>query len=138
GVDQGAAEVRLGEPVHEQPRFPEVPGERATGAAGGVLRARIAEAITPSASCPVAFPTFTFVRGTVMPEIEKYADAYYSMVWYGPKGYPEHLNSGRCYITGMLGMLRYYGETDVLFADGTSGDGFSFRWCPAWGAPAFN
>lgn len=73
-----------------------------------------------------------------MPEIDKYADAFYSMVWYGPKGYPEHLNSGRCYITGMLGMLRYYGETDVLFADGTSGDGFSFRWCPVWGAPAFN
>lgn len=73
-----------------------------------------------------------------MPEIEKYSDAYYSMVWFGPKGYPEHLNSGRCYITGMLGMLRLHGEPDVLFADGTSGDGFSFRWCPAWGAPAFN
>ena len=73
-----------------------------------------------------------------MAEIEKYSDAYYSMVWFGPKGYPDHLNSGRCYITGMLGMLRLHGEPDVLFADGTSGDGFSFRWCPAWGAPAFN
>lgn len=73
-----------------------------------------------------------------MAEIEKYSEAYYSMVWYGPKGYPEHLNSGRCYITGLLGMLRYQGEPDILFADGTSGDGFSFRWCPAWGAPAFN
>jgi hypothetical protein len=73
-----------------------------------------------------------------MSEIEKYSDAYYSMAWYGPKGYPEHLNSGRCYITGLLGMLRFHGEPDVLFADGTSGDGFSFRWCPAWGAPAFN
>jgi hypothetical protein len=38
----------------------------------------------------------------------------------------------------MLGMLRYHGEPDVFFADGTSGDGFSFRWCPAWGCPAFN
>ena len=28
----------------------------------------------------------------------------------------------------MLGMLRYHGEGDVLFADGVSGDGFSFRW----------
>ena len=26
----------------------------------------------------------------------------------------------------------------MLFADGISGDGFSFRWCPSWGAPAFN
>jgi len=71
-------------------------------------------------------------------EIEKYGDAYYSMVWFGAKGYPEQVNSGRCYMTGMLGMLRHFGEPDVLFADGTSGDGFSFRWCPAWGAPAFN
>ena len=39
-------------------------------------------------------------------EIEKYGDAYYSMVWFGEKGYPEHVNSGRCYMTGMLGMLR--------------------------------
>ena len=73
-----------------------------------------------------------------MPQIESYADAYYSMTWDGPRGYPEDANSGRCYITGMLGMLRHVGEADVLFADGTSGDGFSFRWCPAWGNPAFN
>lgn len=71
-------------------------------------------------------------------EIEKYADSYYSMVWFGARGYPEQVNSGRCYMTGMLGMLRHFGESDVLFADGTSGDGFSFRWCPVWGAPAFN
>jgi len=73
-----------------------------------------------------------------MPEIETYAASYYSMTWEGPRGYPEDANSGRCYITGMLGMLRHHGEPDVLFADGTSGDGFSFRWCPAWGSPAFN
>jgi hypothetical protein len=73
-----------------------------------------------------------------MPEVESYSDAYYSMTWEGPRGYPEDANAGRCYITGMLGMLRYHGEPDVLFADGTSGDGFSFRWCPSWGAPAFN
>ncbi len=73
-----------------------------------------------------------------MPQIERYADAYYSMIWGGPGGYPTDANSGRCYITGMLGMLRYHGEPDVLFADGTSGDGFSFRWCPTWGCPAFN
>lgn len=73
-----------------------------------------------------------------MPEITSYADSYYSMTWLGPKGYPEHANAGRCYFTGMLGMLRHWGESDVLFADGTSGDGFSFRWCPMWGAPAFN
>jgi hypothetical protein len=71
-------------------------------------------------------------------EIENYGDAYYSMTWMGAEGYPTQVNSGRCYMTGMLGMLRHFGETDVLFADGTSGDGFSFRWCPAWGAPAFN
>ena len=71
-------------------------------------------------------------------EIEQYGDSYYAMVWFGAKGYPEQVNSGRCYMTGMLGMLRHFGESDVLFADGTSGDGFSFRWCPAWGAPAFN
>jgi hypothetical protein len=73
-----------------------------------------------------------------MPQIDAYAGSYYSMTWEGPRGYPEDANSGRCYITGMLGMLRHHGEPDVLFADGTSGDGFSFRWCPAWGNPAFN
>lgn len=73
-----------------------------------------------------------------MPEITGYCDSYYSMTWLGPKGYPEQGNAGRCYFTGVLGMLRHWGEPDVLFADGTSGDGFSFRWCPAWGAPAFN
>ena len=73
-----------------------------------------------------------------MSEIPNYSEAYYSMTWLGPQGYPEQCNSGRCYITGLLGTLRYFGEPDVLFADGTSGDGFSFRWCPAWGAPAFN
>ena len=72
-----------------------------------------------------------------MPEIKTYAAANYPMIWLGPKGYPEHANGGRCYLTGMLGMLRHHGERDVLFADGTSGDGFSFRWCPAWGAPSF-
>lgn len=73
-----------------------------------------------------------------MSEVKPYGDAYYSMTWMGPKGYPEGGNSGRCYFTGMLGMLRLHGESDVLFADGTSGDGFSFRWSPVWGAPAFN
>jgi hypothetical protein len=73
-----------------------------------------------------------------MPEITAYSDSYYSMTWLGPKGYPEHGNAGRCYFTGVLGMLRHWGESDVLFADGTGGDGFSFRWCPTWGAPAFN
>ncbi len=73
-----------------------------------------------------------------MTDVTAYANAYYSMTWEGPRGYPEDANAGRCYITGMLGMLRMHGEDDVLFADGTSGDGFSFRWCPAWGAPAFN
>ncbi len=73
-----------------------------------------------------------------MPEITPYADAYYSMTWLGPKGYPEQANAGRCYFTGILGMLSLHGESDLLFADGTSGDGFSFRWCPSWGAPAFN
>lgn len=73
-----------------------------------------------------------------MPEITGYSQSYYSMTWLGPKGYPEHGNAGRCYFTGVLGMLRHWGESDVLFADGTSGDGFSFRWCPVWGAPAFN
>ena len=73
-----------------------------------------------------------------MPEITSYSENYYSMTWLGPKGYPEHGNAGRCYFTGDLGMLRHWGESDVLFADGTSGDGFSFRWCPVWGAPAFN
>ncbi|SRR5579875_57634 len=73
-----------------------------------------------------------------MPEITSYADSYYSMTWLGPKGYPENANGGRCYFTGILGMLHHWGETDLLFADGLSGDGFSFRWCPQWGAPAFN
>jgi hypothetical protein len=73
-----------------------------------------------------------------MPEIASYSQSYYSMTWLGPKGYPEQANSGRCYFTGVLGQLRHFGEADVLFADGISGDGFSFRWCPAWGAPAFN
>jgi len=73
-----------------------------------------------------------------MPEITAYSSSYYSMTWLGPKGYPENANAGRCYFTGMLGALRHFGEDDVLFADGVSGDGFSFRWCPAWGAPAFN
>ena len=71
-------------------------------------------------------------------ESEQYGESYYAMVWFGAKGYPEPVSSGRCYMTGMLGMLRHFGETDLLFADGTSGDGFSFRWCPVWGAPAFN
>ena len=71
-------------------------------------------------------------------EITSYSESYYSMTWLGPKGYPENGNAGRCYFTGVLGMLRHWGESDVLFADGTSGDGFSFRWCPTWGAPAFN
>lgn len=73
-----------------------------------------------------------------MPEITAYSSSYYSMTWLGPKGYPENANAGRCYFTGVLGQLRHFGEDDVLFADGVSGDGFSFRWCPAWGAPAFN
>jgi hypothetical protein len=73
-----------------------------------------------------------------MSEVESYGDAYYSMTWMGPKGYPEGGNSGRCYFTGLLGMFRLHGESDALFADGTSGDGFSFRWSPVWGAPAFN
>ena len=73
-----------------------------------------------------------------MPFISGYEDAYYSMTWEGPKGYPEQGNSGRCYFTGILGMLRFFGEKDMLFCDGLSGDGFSFRWCPIWGAPAFN
>jgi hypothetical protein len=73
-----------------------------------------------------------------MPQITDYKDAYHSMTWMGPAGYPEQANTGRCYFTGTLGQLRLFGEDDVLFADGTSGDGFSFRWCPNWGAPAFN
>lgn len=73
-----------------------------------------------------------------MAQIPEYEASYYSMTWEGPRGYPQDANAGRCYITGMLGMLRHAGEPDVLFADGTSGDGFSFRWCPTWGAPAFN
>jgi hypothetical protein len=73
-----------------------------------------------------------------MPEITSYSSSYFSMTWLGPKGYPENANAGRCYFTCVIGMLRHVGEDDALFADGVSGDGFSFRWCPAWGAPAFN
>ncbi|MFL5037248.1 MAG: hypothetical protein ACJ8EC_19790 [Microvirga sp.] len=73
-----------------------------------------------------------------MREITSYASSYFSMTWLGPRGYPQQANSGRCYFTGMLGQLRHFGEDDVLFADGIGGDGFSFRWCPSWGAPAFN
>lgn len=73
-----------------------------------------------------------------MPEITAYSSSYYSMTWLGPKGYPDNANAGRCYFTGVLGQLRHWGCDDVLFADGIGGDGFSFRWCPAWGAPAFN
>ncbi|TCT03841.1 BtrH N-terminal domain-containing protein [Aquabacter spiritensis] len=73
-----------------------------------------------------------------MSYVDGYDDAYHSMTWMGPKGYPEGGNSGRCYFTGLLGMYRLFGEQDVLFADGTSGDGFSFRWTHVWGAPAFN
>jgi hypothetical protein len=71
-------------------------------------------------------------------EIADYAAAYFPMIWCGPKGWPEQVNAGRCYQTGLLAMARRNGEDDVLFADGSTGDGFSFRWCPAWGAPAFN
>ena len=53
-----------------------------------------------------------------MPEITRYADAYYPMTWEGPRGYPDDANSGRCYITGTLGILRYQGEPDVLFEIG--------------------
>lgn len=70
--------------------------------------------------------------------IRNYDDSYYSMTWTGPKGYPEQANSGRCYFTGLLGMFKHFGMDDITFADGLSGDGFSFRWCPNWGAPAFN
>jgi len=73
-----------------------------------------------------------------MPQVQGYENAYHSMTWMGPKGYPENANAGRCYFTGPLGMYRFNGEDDILFADGTSGDGFSFRWWPQWGAPAFN
>jgi len=73
-----------------------------------------------------------------MPEIDAYRQAYYSMTWNGPQGYPEQANSGRCYLTGMLGMLRLFNEPNTLFADGVGGDGFSFRWSPVWGCPAFN
>ncbi|MCC7347184.1 MAG: hypothetical protein IT538_07270, partial [Variibacter sp.] len=73
-----------------------------------------------------------------MPDVKGYEDAYFSMTWLGPKGYPDNANAGRCYFTGLLGMYRLNGEQDVLFADGTSGDGFSFRWWPQWGCPAFN
>ena len=62
-----------------------------------------------------------------MPEITGYSESYYSMTWLGPKGYPEHGNAGRCYFTGMLGMLRVvlwhqmgvaggYGEHYLLIA----------------------
>ena len=60
-----------------------------------------------------------------MPHVEGYDNAYYSMTWLGPKGYPDGANAGRCYFTGLLGMYRFNGESDILFADGTSGDGFS-------------
>lgn len=73
-----------------------------------------------------------------MPDVQGYENAYHSMTWLGPKGYPENANAGRCYFTGLLGMYRLNGEDDILFADGTSGDGFSFRWWPQWGVPAFN
>src|SRR3954453_23490451 len=73
-----------------------------------------------------------------MPYVEGYENAYHSMTWLGPRGYPKDANSGRYYFTGLLGMYRFNGEDDILFADGTSGDGFSFRWWPRWGAPAFN
>ncbi|QTL03775.1 hypothetical protein J5J86_24170 [Aquabacter sp. L1I39] len=73
-----------------------------------------------------------------MAYVTGYDDAYHSMTWFGAKGYPEGGNAGRCYFTGLLGMYRLHGEPDVLFADGTSGDGFSFRWTHVWGAPAFN
>ena len=68
-----------------------------------------------------------------MPQVEGYENAYYAMTWLGPKGYPEDANAGRCYFTGLLGMYRFNGEDDILFADGTSGDGFSFRWWSRWG-----
>ncbi len=71
-------------------------------------------------------------------QIDRYAESFFPMIWCGPKGYPEQVNAGRCYQTGLLGMTRFHGEPDLLFADGSTGDGFSFRWCPAWGAPAFN
>ncbi len=73
-----------------------------------------------------------------MPEITDYSSSYFSMTWLGPKGYPDGANSGRCYFTGMIGMLRHFGEEDAMFVDGISGDGFSFRWCRFYGAPAFN
>lgn len=41
-----------------------------------------------------------------MPEITAYADAFYPMTWLGPEGYPQQANGGRCYFTGILGMLR--------------------------------
>ncbi len=49
---------------------------------------------------------------------------------------PRDTDSDRCYITGLRGMFRHHGEPDVRFADGTTGDGFSFRWRPARGGPA--
>ena len=52
-----------------------------------------------------------------MSAIKPYDDAYYSMTWMGPKGYPENGNSGRCYFTGLLGMFCLHGESDVLFAE---------------------
>src|SRR5699024_2253651 len=71
-------------------------------------------------------------------EITTYKNAFVPMIWMGEQGYPEGSNGGRCYITGLLGMLKHLGVEDVAFADGASGDGFSFRWTPAWGAAAFN
>ena len=73
-----------------------------------------------------------------MIEVEGYRRSFYPMTWSGPKGYPEDSHGGRCYITGLLGMLRHYGEEDIDFVDGCSGDGFSFRWCPRYGIAAFN
>ncbi len=73
-----------------------------------------------------------------MTDVKGYDQSYFSMTWLGDNGYPQQANAGRCYFTGMLGQLRHMGEPDVLFADGISGDGFSFRWLPMWGAPAFN
>ena len=53
-----------------------------------------------------------------MSVVKPYDDAYYSMTWMGPKGYPEQGNSGRCYFTGLLGMFRLHGESDVLSVRG--------------------
>ena len=34
-----------------------------------------------------------------MPYVEGYENAYFSMTWLGPQGYPENANAGRCYFT---------------------------------------